>query len=290
MKYVFIKTQCKRHRIAVLCQALGVSRGGYYSWLSRGESQRMREDRHLLTRIRAAHRQSRQRYGSPRIHAELSAEGVRCGRHRVARLMRQDQLLGRPKRRFKSTTQASAANPVAPNELQRKFRVTQPDTFWSGDITYVWTAEGWLYLAVLLDLFSRRIVGWATSDRLSEELALKALDEALLQRQPQSGLLHHSDRGSQYSSRAYRQKLADRSIQVSMSRRGNCWDNAPVESFFSSLKTELFAGQPVPRTRDAARRDLFEYIEVFYNRKRRHSALGYMSPVRFEESRRSRSV
>jgi len=162
--------------------------------------------------------------------------------------------------------------------------VTEPDAFWNGDITYVWTAEGWLYLAVLIDLFSRRIVGWATSDRLTEQLALSALGQALVQRRPKPGLLHHSDRGSQYSSRMYRQELAVRGIAVSMSRRGNCWDNAPAESFFSSLKTELFAGEPVPPTRDAARQALFEYIEVFYNRKRRHSTLGYMSPVRFEEN------
>lgn len=163
--------------------------------------------------------------------------------------MRQDQLFARPRRRFKGTTQANATHLVAANELQRRFQATQPDTFWCGDITYVWTEEGWLYLAVLLDLYSRRIVGWASGDRLTEDLALAALDEALIQRRPLAGLLHHSDRGSQYSSQTYRQKLADRGIQVSMSRRGNCWDNAPAESFFSSLKTELFAGQPVPRTR-----------------------------------------
>jgi putative transposase len=286
MKFGFIQVQAGQHGIVAMCTALGVSRGGYYGWLSREESQRIREDRLLLTQIRAAYRQSRHRYGSPRIHAELSGEGVRCGRHRVARLMRQDCLVARAKRRFKVTTQSSLVNPVAPNELQRKFRVAEPDAFWNGDITYIWTEEGWLYLAVLLDLFSRRIVGWATSDRLTEQLALGALEQALVQRRPKAGLLHHSDRGSQYSSLGYRQELADRGIQVSMSRRGNCWDNAPAESFFSSLKTELFAGQPVPRTRNAARRDLFEYIEVFYNRRRRHSALGYLSPVRFEETRR----
>jgi len=284
MKFLFIQAQSGRHKTTGMCLALGVSRGGYYGWLSREESLRIRQDRLLLAQIRAAYQQSRHRYGSPRIHAELSGEGVACGRHRIARLMRQDQLVARAKRRFKATTQASPVNPVAPNELQRKFQVTKPDTFWNGDITYVWTAEGWLYLAVLIDLFSRRIVGWATSDRLTEQLALSALEQALVQRRPKPGLLHHSDRGSQYSSRMYRQELAVRGIAVSMSRRGNCWDNAPAESFFSSLKTELFAGEPVPPTRDAARQALFEYIEVFYNRKRRHSTLGYMSPVRFEEN------
>jgi putative transposase len=286
MKFRFIQAQSGRHRTAGMCQALGVSRGGYYGWLSREESLRIRQDRLLLAQIRAAYQRSRRRYGSPRIHAELCADGVACGRHRIARLMRQDQLVARARRRFKTTTQASAVNPVAPNELKRQFQVTEPDAFWNGDITYIWTVEGWLYLAVLLDLFSRRIVGWATSDRLTEQLALSALEQALGQRRPKLGLLHHSDRGSQYSSRAYRQELAVRGIAVSMSRRGNCWDNAPAESFFSSLKTELFAGEPVPPTRDAARQALFEYIEVFYNRKRRHSALGYQSPVHFEESRR----
>jgi transposase InsO family protein len=284
MKFRFIQAQSSQHKTTGLCLALGVSRGGYYGWLSREESLRIRQDRLLLAQIRAAYQQSRQRYGSPRIHAELSDDGVACGRHRIARLMRQDHLVARAKRRFKTTTQASGVNPVAPNELQRKFEVTEPDTFWNGDITYVWTAEGWLYLAVLIDLFSRRVVGWATSDRLTEQLALSALEQALVQRRPKPGLLHHSDRGSQYSSRMYRQELAVRGIAASMSRRGNCWDNAPAESFFSSLKTELFAGEPVPPTRDAARQALFEYIEVFYNRKRRHSTLGYMSPVRFEEN------
>jgi putative transposase len=284
MKFRFIQAQSGQYKTTGMCLALGVSRGGYYGWLSREESLRIRRDRLLLAQIRATYQQSRHRYGSPRIHAELCGDGVACGRHRIARLMRQDHLVARAKRRFKTTTQASPVNPVARNELQRKFQVTEPDAFWNGDITYVWTAEGWLYLAVLIDLFSRRIVGWATSDRLTEQLALSALEQALVQRRPKPGLLHHSDRGSQYSSRMYRQELAVRGIAVSMSRRGNCWDNAPAESFFSSLKTELFAGEPVPPTRDAARQALFEYIEVFYNRKRRHSTLGYMSPVRFEEN------
>lgn len=285
MKYRFIENHVGQHSVVRLCAALDVARGGYYSWLSRPESRRAREDRHLLTRIRAVYRQSRRRYGSPRVHAELRGEGVRCGRHRVARLMRQDQLLARPGRHFKSTTQSGHDHPVAPNQLQRQFQVASPDTCWAGDITYVWTQEGWLYLAVLLDLFSRRIVGWATSDRLTGDLTLTSLDQALANRRPSVGLLHHSDRGSQYAARAYRLKLEVRGIRVSMSRRGDCWDNAPVESFFSSLKTELFAGRPAPRTRRAARQELFEYIEVFYNRRRRHSALGYLSPVAYEEDR-----
>jgi len=161
-----------------------------------------------------------------------------------------------------------------------------PDRCWAGDITYLWTQEGWLYLAVLLDLYSRRVVGWATSDRLTEELTLRALDQALAHRRPTEGLLHHSDRGSQYASRAYRRKLAQHGITMSMSRRGDCWDNAPVESFFSSLKTELLASRPVPLSRDQAHRELFEYIEVFYNRQRRHSALGYVSPAQYERAQK----
>jgi putative transposase len=287
MKYAFIQKHVGRHSVVRLCEVLGVSRGGYYSWLSRPESQRAREDRRLLPRIRAAFRENRRSYGSPRIYAELREEGIRCGRHRVARLMRQDRLQARPKRRFKITTQSAHAHEVAPNELQRQFQVAVPDTCWAGDITYVWTQEGWLYLAVLLDLCSRRIVGWAVSDRLTEELTLKALDQALAHRRPNAGLLHHSDRGSQYAARGYRQRLASHGLRVSMSRRGDCWDNAMVESFFSSLKTELFAGRRWPETREQARRELFDYIEVFYNRRRRHSALGYLSPREFEAKRRT---
>ena len=290
MKYVFIQDHVGRHSVLRLCEALGVSRGGYYSWLSRPESQRAREDRRLLPRIRAAYRQSQRRYGSPRVHAELRDEGLRCGRHRVARLMRQDHLQARPGRRFKNTTQSAHAYAVAPNELGRQFEVAAPDTCWVGDITYIWTQEGWLYLAVLLDLCSRRIVGWAISDRLTEDLTLKVLDQALADRRPNAGLLHHSDRGSQYAACRYQKRLASHGLRVSMSRRGDCWDNAPAESFFSSLKTELFAGRRAPETRKQARRELFEYIEVFYNRKRRHSALGYLSPSRFEEKRRAEAA
>lgn len=283
MRYRLIQAQAGKHSIARLCQALDVSRAGYYGWLRSPESQQVREDRRLLTEIRAVYRKSRNRYGSPRVHAQLRREGIRCSRKRVARLMRQDRLCARPRRRFKVTTQSSHSQPVPGNHLQRQFGVKTPNTCWAADITYIWTEEGWLYLAVLLDLCSRRIVGWSTSDRLGEELTLRALDLALKDRRPARGLLHHSDRGSQYASRAYRGRLAAWGVEASMSRRGDCWDNAPVESFFSSLKTELFAGQ-VPRSRRQARSELFEYIEVFYNRQRRHSALGYLAPAEFEKS------
>lgn len=290
MKYSFIQEHASEHSVVRLCEALCVSRGGYYSWLSRPQSQRDREDRQLLPRIRAAFRESRGRYGSPRIHAELREEGIGCGRHRVARLMRQDRLQARPRRRFKKTTHSAHGHTVAANELQRQFQVAVPDCCWAGDITYIWTQEGWLYLAVLLDLCSRRIVGWAVSNRLTEELTLKALDQALAHRRPSAGLLHHSDRGSQYAARGYRQRLTKHGLRASMSRRGDCWDNAVVESFFSSLKTELFARRRWPETREHARRELFEYIEIFYNRKRRHSALGYVSPSRFEENLREEAA
>jgi putative transposase len=282
MRYQLIQEQAKEHSVARLCQALEVSRAGYYGWLKSPESQQKREDRRLLAQIRTVYGQSRRRYGSPRVHAELHSTGIRCGRKRVARLMRQDRLCARPRRRFKVTTQSEHSHPVPDNRLQRQFAVEAPDTCWAADITYLWTEEGWLYLAVLLDLCSRRIVGWSTSHRLEEGLTLRALDQALADRRPARGLLHHSDRGSQYASRAYRQKLAHRGIEASMSRRGNCWDNAPVESFFSTLKTELFAGR-VPRSRRQAQSELFEYIEVFYNRRRRHSALGYQTPGEFEK-------
>lgn len=290
MKYVFIQKHVSQHGVAPLCRALGVSRGGYYSWLSRPESQKARKDRRLLLWIRASFRESRSRYGSPRVHAQLREEGIGCGRHRVARLMRQDRLQARPRRRFKTTTQSAHTQAVAANELKRQFEVATLDTCWAADITYIWTQEGWIYLAVLLDLCSRRIVGWSVSDRLTEELTLRALDQALAHRRPSAGLLHHSDRGSQYAAREYRKRLANSGLRASMSRRGDCWDNAVVESFFSSLKTELFAGRRWPATRQEAHRELFEYIEVFYNRQRRHSALGYLSPSQFEKKRQEKAA
>lgn len=290
MKYGFIEKQASQHGVVRLCLALGVSRGGYYSWLSRTESQKAGQDRQLLLRIRASFRESRHRYGSPRVHAELREQGLRCGRHRVARLMRKDRLQARPRRRFKSTTQSSHTHAVAANVLKRQFEVATLDTCWAADITYIWTQEGWVYLAVVLDLCSRRIVGWSLADRITEALTLGALDQALARRRPQKGLLHHSDRGSQYASREYRKRLVDAGLKASMSRRGDCWDNAVVESFFSSLKTELFGGRPWPQTRKEARRELFEYIEVFYNRKRLHSALGYLSPSQFEGKRQKEAA
>jgi len=282
MRFAFIRRHTGEFPLDVMCRVLEVSASGYYAWRTRPESRRSREDRRLLTEIRAIHRQSRRRYGSPRVHHELRGRGVRCGRHRVARLMRQDGLEGTYRRKFRVTTDSKHRWPVAANRLARQFKVSRPDTVWAGDITYIRTREGWLYLAVLLDLCSRRVVGWALSPRLGRRLPLAALEMATGRRRPRVAILHHSDRGSQYASRDYRQALSDEGFVVSMSRRGDCYDNAPVESFFATLKKELVAGD-VFYTREQARCEIVEYIESFYNSWRRHSALGYLSPAAFEE-------
>jgi len=282
MRFAFIRRHTGEFPLDVMCRVLEVSASGYYAWLARPESRRSRDDRRLLTEIRAIHRQSRRRYGSPRVHHELRGRGVRCGRHRVARLMRQDGLEGTYRRKFRVTTDSKHRWPVAANRLARRFEVSRPDTVWAGDITYIRTREGWLYLAVLLDLCSRRVVGWAMSSRLTRRLPQAALEMAIGRRRPVAPILHHSDRGSQYASRDYRQALSDEGFTVSMSRRGDCYDNAPVESFFASLKKELVAGE-VFYSREQARREIVDYIERFYNSWRRHSALGYISPAAFEE-------
>lgn len=268
-----------------MCELLAVSRSGFYAWSSRPESPRKRQDRRLAVEIRAHFRASRGSYGSPRILLDLRDQGVRVGRKRVARLMREEGIRACGRRRFHGTTDSTHGLPVAPNLLDRAFAVEGLDTVWAGDITYVPTREGWLYLAVLLDLASRYVVGWATSESLEDELTLAALDRALETRQPARGLVHHSDQGSQYASRDYQLRLAARGVVPSMSRKGNCWDNAAVESFFSSLKREqLPAGGFL--TKQHARETIFEYIEVFYNRSRRHSTLGGISPARFEANLR----
>ena len=282
MRFAFIRRHAGEFPVAWMRQVLDVSLSGYYAWLSRPESQRSRGDRRLLIEIRAIHRQSRRTYGSPRMYRELRERKYRCGRHRVARLMRQDGLEGTYRRKFRVTTDSKHKWPVAPNRLERRFEVATPDTVWAGDITYIWTREGWLYLAVLLDLCSRRIVGWAMSSRLSRRLPQAALETAIGRRRPRAPILHHSDRGSQYASKDYRQALSDAGFTVSMSRRGDCHDNAPVESFFATLKKELVAGE-VFYSRSQARREIVDYIERFYNCWRRHSSLGQISPATFEE-------
>lgn len=281
MKFAFIAREKAMYPVDLLCSVLGVSRSGFYAAQERPGAARRQEDQQLAVHVAAAYAASRGRYGSPRVHQELQAQGHEVGRHRVARLMREQGLRARPPRRFQRTTDSQHGLPVAENVLDRQFTVPTPNTAWVSDITYLWTREGWLYLVVILDLFSRRIVGWALHDRITRQLALEALAMALRCRQARGGLMHHSDRGSQYASTDYQAMLAAHGITCSMSRRGNCWDNAVAESFFSTFKIEL-AHEADWTTHAAARADVSEYIEIFYNTQRRHSALGYVSPVTFE--------
>ena len=283
MTYTFLREHQAQYAVNQMCQVLGVSRSGYYAWRRRPPSQRARMNQLLLMHIRAIYVASHQRYGSPRVHTELRAQGLVCNRKRVARLMRLAQLQARrPRRSHPVTTQVDRTRPVAPNRLNREFHATAPNQKWLSDITYVPTDEGWLYLAVVMDLYSRRIIGWAMHDTVADELTQAALHMALVRRAPDSALLHHSDRGSQYTSLEYQALLTAHQGVPSMSRRGNCYDNAPLESFFSTLKIELIH-QRHYLTRTEARQDIFAYIEGFYNTRRRHSALGYRSPIEFEQ-------
>jgi len=281
VKFAFIAGEKAAFPVTLLCATLGVSRAGFYAAQARATSVRARADAQLAVEIAAIHGESRQRYGSPRVHAELRARGQGVSRKRVARLMRQRGLAARRRRRFRVTTDSRHAFPVAANVLARQFAASAPDTVWVTDITYIPTGEGWLYLAVILDLCSRGIVGWAMSERITRQLPLDALGMALGRRRPSPGLLHHSDRGSQYASADYQTHLARHGFVGSMSRRGDCWDNAVAESFFATLKVELVHDALWP-TRAAARGAAFEYIEAFYNRQRRHSSLGFLSPLAFE--------
>lgn len=281
MKFAAIAAEKARYPIALMCRVLEVSRAGYYAGRSRPESKRAATNRDLATKVHEAYEASRRTYGSPRVHVELRENGYKVGRHRVARLMRQQGLIARKKRRFCVTTDSNHRQPVAPNVLARNFQPNGLDRAWAGDITYLPTAEGWLYLAVLLDLCSKTVVGWAMSEHLDTSVALAALRMAIERRHPAPGLVHHSDRGVQYTSDAYTATLQANGLVPSMSRRGNCWDNAPAESFFSTLKTELVRDRIFP-SRAIARTKVFEYVEVFYNRTRRHSSLGQVSPAYFE--------
>jgi putative transposase len=281
MKFAFIAREKATFPIDLLCSVLDVSRSGFYAAQRRPVNARRRADQQLAVQVAAAHAASRGRYGSPRVYRELQAQGHEVGRHRVARLMRQQGLRAREKRRFQRTTDSQHGLPVAANVLDRRFTVATPNTAWVSDITYLWTRTGWLYLVVILDLFSRRVVGWALHDRITRQLVLDALTMALRHRQPRPGLVHHSDRGSQYASGDYQAVLEAHGVVCSMSRRGNCWDNAVAESFFSTLKIEL-AHDADWRTHADARSAVAEYLEIFYNAQRRHSALDYLSPVAFE--------
>ena len=282
MKYACITHHRGEYPVRLMCRVLAVTPSAYYASRKRRLAARVIEDALLTLKIEAIHRASRQRYGSPRVHEELrQAQQVHCGRKRVARLMRARGLVAQRPRRFRVTTQSRHAHPVAPNLLQRKFVVAGRNRVWAGDITYVPTGEGWLYLAVLLDLHSRRVVGWAAGETLERELALAALRRALATRRPGPGLVHHTDRGSQYCCGEYRAVLAAHGLVASMSRAGDCWDNAVAESFFATFKLELVA-EARWATRAQALAAIAEYIEQWYNRQRRHSSLGYLSPVEYE--------
>jgi putative transposase len=282
MKYQFIEQHKQMFPIAMMCRVLEVSESGYYAWRKRPLSQRKREDAHLTAHMQQVFGDYRGVYGSPRIHAERTDQGWHCSRKRVARLMREQGMDARRKPFHPLTTKQNPKNPVAPNLFQQEFTASRPNEKWTGDITYIPTDEGWLYLAVLLDVFSRRVIGWAMSNRCDEMLVETALRMALTKRKRKGDLLHHTDRGSQYTSRAYRQMLEHIDITVSMSGKGNCYDNAVTESFFGTVKDECVY-RTIYASREEARRSLFEYLEVFYNRKRRHSSLGDVSPVVYEQ-------
>jgi transposase InsO family protein len=282
MRFRFIEEHREVFHVRVMCSVLEVSASGYYAWRHRPESIRSQADRVLLEDIRRIHADGRRRYGSPRVHAALQAEGQRVGRNRVARLMRRHGIRVRTKRRFRVTTDSKHAFPIAPNLLDRQFTAPEPNKVWLADFTYIPTKEGWLYLAVVLDLFSRKVVGWAMRETMAQELTLAALQMAITNRRPAPGLLHHADRGSQYAAHDYRRLLARHGMLCSMSRKGDCWDNAPMESFFGSLKTELMDDRTFD-TRQSARSALFAFIEAFYNRQRLHSAIGYKAPTDMEQ-------
>ena len=281
MKFAFISEEKVAFPVAALCRLLAVSPSGFYAAQGRPRSPHAGRDDKLAEQVMKAHTASKCRYGSPRVHAELKAAGERVGRKRVARLMREKRLVARMRRRFRTTTDSKHDFPIAPNVLDRDFTASAPDRAWVTDITFLWTAQGWLYLAAILDLFSRRVVGWATSQNVDRHLALAALDTALARRRPAAGLVHHSDRGSTYASSDYRKALDARGLECSMSRKGDCWDNAVAESFFSTLKREL-EGIDDFESRAGATLSIGHYIDGFYNIQRRHSAINYTSPIEFE--------
>ena len=284
MKYAFIREHEGEFTVARMCSVLQVSRSGYYDWLDRPQSKRACEDAELLVHIRRIHIQFRRAYGAVKTWRELNEQGFSCGKHRVARLRRHEGIEAQRRRRFRLTLQNQHTAPPAPNLVQRQFNVAQADRIWVGDMTFIRTRAGYLFLAVLLDLFARKVVGWCMHDRPNAELALGALEMALHRRRPRPGLIHHTDQGPLYAAFRYRDRLQIHGLVPSMSRRGNCYDNAVVESFFSNLKNEL-TWHCRYQNRDEARVAIFDYIEVFYNRQRRHQTLGYLSPEQFEQHR-----
>ena len=282
MKFAFIAKHREIWLAEWLCRALGVSRGGFYAWLTRPPSARTRSDEELSAKVRSSFLASDKTYGARRVWHDMLADGVSCGLHRIERLMRQQALKARPRRRrLPPDTGARSMNDIAPNVLDRTFQAPSANRKWVADFTYIWTAEGWLYVAAVVDLFSRRVVGWSMSATMTAQFVTDALMMAIWRRGKPDALLHHSDRGSQYTSEQFQRLMADHGITCSMSRSGNVWDNAAMESFFSSLKIERTARKTY-RTRDEAKADVFDYIERFYNPKRRHSTLGYLSPMEFK--------
>lgn len=282
MRFAWIKAHQDQWPIEVLCAVLEVSRSGYYAFQKRPVSVRKERQEELVEEMKQVHQERHKDcYGSPRMHKELLAKGYEVCENTVAQLMKDHDLRATTKRKFRHTTDSNHPYPVAENLLNQEFEQHKPDQVWVSDITYIPTREGWLYLVCVLDLYSRRVVGWSMSERMTKDLVLSALEMALLRRRPEANLMHHSDRGSQYASAAFQQLLRDENITCSMSRKGNCYDNAVMESFFASLKKEL-VHQEDYQTRAEARHSLFEYIEVFYNQQRLHSALGYMSPAEYE--------
>lgn len=283
MKFGIIVELANRYSVKALCQMLQVSHSGYYSWRKRGSSRRQRENEQLFDLVRTVHKRSRGTYGYRRIHAALTSEGISCGIHRVRRLMQQHDLRARRRPRYRTTTESRHRLPIAPNRLARDFSAAAANQKWVSDITFVPTHEGWLYLCVIMDLYSRLVVGWAMEPYLKRDLGLKALRMALTGRKPPPGLLHHSDQGIQFANNDFQQLLIRRMAIPSMSRTGNVYDNAPMESFFATLKCELIHFRYY-NTREEAKTDIFEFIEVFYNRQRLHSALNYHTPADYEKS------
>ena len=276
-----IHAEKAKYPVTLMCRQLAVTPSGYYAWKNRSPSKRKKRDAELVEKIQASHKSSQGSYGSPRIYDDLKDQGETAGRHRIARLMRENDITAQPKKRFRKTTDSNHTLPVAPNLLNRKFDTEAPDQAWVSDITYVWTIHGWAYLAVIIDLFSRRVVGWSLENHMRTELVLKALKMAKGHRKIPDGLIFHSDRGVQYASNEFRAELSKNGIEQSMSRKGNCWDNAVAESFFATIKRELVRKHLWLNLR-AARIDIHKYTEVFYNRKRKHSTIGYFNPVDYE--------
>ncbi len=285
MKYAFIEEQRTQHSVRRMCKLLSVSPAGYYEWRGRPPSPRALVDATIAANIKRVHAESRRTYGRPRIHAELAAQGLRIGQKRVGRLMKKAGIAGIRPRRFRKTTDSGHALPIAENVLARQFdviEIAEKNRVWAGDITYLPTREGWLYLAVVLDLVSRRVIGWSMQSTMERTLVIDALKSAIKSRRTTQGTLFHSDRGSQYASEDFRTVLTAHGMKASMSRKAECWDNAVVESFFGTMKTEL--GDPIWESRAIARAVIFDYIEIWYNRKRRHSTLGYVSPEQYEST------